>query len=102
MLADVAGHDQADRLGLGVDPADAEVHRKVPPARPPKEVPLSRMEEPGRVEGLGELLQPDDTGAGEEVLESQRTGRILLQAGHPPGGGVEVDDGSSPGVEEEE
>ena len=26
-FGDVAGHDQAQRRGLGVDPADADVHR---------------------------------------------------------------------------
>ena len=56
-LADVAGDNQPDRVGLGVDPADTEVDWQVALRFPFEEITLARMEESGPGQSLGQPLQ---------------------------------------------
>ena len=100
-IADVASHHQPDRLGLGVDPAHADVDCQGGPAARLRKIPLPRVEEPRLIQGLGHPFQALGARAGEQVAQRHRAGLLLLQARQPEGRGIEIDDGQAGGIEEE-
>ena len=73
-VADVAGHDQSDRLGLGVNPAHTDVDRQGRACCPAKIIPLARVKEPRSIQCQGEPVEIAGSAAEEEVAQAHRAG----------------------------
>ena len=67
-----------------------------------RKYPSREWKNPVRSRAWVSRSRPPAPGAGEEVLQAHRAGRVLLQARQPQGRGIEVDDGRVRGIEEEE
>ena len=73
-VADIAGHDQSDRLGLGVNPAHTDVDRQGRACCPAQIIPLARVKEPRSIQCQGEPVEIAGSAAEEEVAQAHRAG----------------------------
>ena len=101
-LGDVADDRQAQRVGPGVDPADADADRDRRAVLPREEEPLPRVEEAGLLAGGDQAPEVVGVGGGEQVGDAQGERRLALEAGQAEERRVEVDDASVAGVEDDQ